>query len=118
MLRLLIHVGINNNKVAIGKKRRNNQNQLKSNKSNYKKTNKYSTKNNDNNSFISNLMIRKHKREKREQELLLYSRPQKTVLKEPKQKIYIPKSFVISACVVVMLMLIFISIKITKIDER
>lgn len=105
-------------KSQLEKKRRNNQNQLKSNKSNYKKTNKYSTKNNDNNSFISNLMIRKHREKKREQELLLYSRPQKTVLKEPKQKIYIPKSFVISACVVVMLMLIFISIKITKIDER
>ena len=105
-------------KSHLEKKRRNNQNQLKSNKSNYKKTNKYSTKNNDNNSFISNLMIRKHREKKREQELLLYSRPQKTVLKEPKQKIYIPKSFVISACVVVMLMLIFISIKITKIDER
>ena len=105
-------------KSQLEKKRRNNQNQLKSNKSNYKKTNKYSTKNNDNNSFISNLMIRKHREKKIEQELLLYSRPQKTVLKEPKQKIYIPKSFVISACVVVMLMLIFISIKITKIDER
>lgn len=105
-------------KSQLEKKRRNNQNQLKSNKSNYKKTNKYSTKNNDNNSFISNLMIRKHREKKREHELLLYSRPQKTVLKEPKQKIYIPKSFVISACVVVMLMLIFISIKITKIDER
>lgn len=105
-------------KSQLEKKRRNNPNQLKSNKSNYKKTNKYSTKNNDNNSFISNLMIRKHREKKREQELLLYSRPQKTVLKEPKQKIYIPKSFVISACVVVMLMLIFISIKITKIDER
>lgn len=105
-------------KSQLEKKRRNNQNQLKSNKSNYKKTNKYSTINNDNNSFISNLMIRKHREKKREQELLLYSRPQKTVLKEPKQKIYIPKSFVISACVVVMLMLIFISIKITKIDER
>ena len=105
-------------KSQLEKKRRNNQNHLKSNKSNYKTTNKYSTKNNDNNSFISNLMIRKHREKKREQELLLYSRPQKTVLKEPKQKIYIPKSFVISACVVVMLMLIFISIKITKIDER
>lgn len=105
-------------KSQLEKKRKKSEKELRVKKNNYKNTNKYSTINNDNNSFISNLRIKKHRERKREQELLLYSRPQKTVLKEPKQKIYIPKSFVISCCVLIMVFLVFISIKITRVDEK
>lgn len=104
-------------KSQLEKKRRNSEKQLKSQKSSYNKTNKYSA-NNNNNSFISNLMIRKHREKKKEQELLLYSRPQRTVIKEPKQKVYIPKSFIVSCCIVVAVLLIYASVKITGIDNK
>lgn len=104
-------------KTQLEKKKKNNEKILKSEKSNYRKTNKYST-NNDNNSIISNLRIRKHREKKKEQEVLLYSRPQRTVIKEPKQKVYIPKSFIISCCVIVSIILVYTSAKIMKIDEK
>lgn len=104
-------------KTQLEKKKRNNEKILKSEKSNYRKTNKYST-NSDNNSIISNLRIRKHREKKKEQEVLLYSRPQRTVIKEPKQKVYIPKSFIISCCVIASIILIYASAKIMKIDEK
>lgn len=105
-------------KSQLEKKRRNNEKALKSKKSSYVKTNKYSTDSNNNNSFISNLRIRKHREKKMEQELLLYSRPQRTVIKEPKQKIYIPKPFIIFCCVIVAILLIYISVKITGVDDK
>jgi len=104
-------------KTQLEKKKKNNEKILKSEKSNYRKTNKYST-NNDNNSIISNLMIRKHREKKKEQEVLLYSRPQRTVIKETKPKVYIPKSFIISCCAIVSIVLIYTSAKIMKIDEK
>jgi hypothetical protein len=104
-------------KSQLEKKKKNNERLLKSEKNDYKKTNKYSTKS-DNNSFISNLRIRKHREKKKEKELLLYSRPQRTIIKEPKQKIYVPKSFIIACCVVVGILLIYTSVKVTKIDEK
>ena len=104
-------------KTQLEKKKKNNEKILKSEKSNYRKTNKYST-NNDNNSIISNLRIRKHREKKKEQEVLLYSRPQRTVIKETKPKVYIPKSFIISCCAIVSIVLIYTSAKIMKIDEK
>lgn len=104
-------------KSQLEKKRRNSEKTLKSKKTSNIKTNKYSQSSN-NNSFISNLMIRKHTEKKKEQELLLYSRPQRTVIKEPKQKIYIPKSFIVFACVIVAILLVYSSIKISGIDKK
>lgn len=103
-------------KSQLEKKRKNNEILVKSEKSSHKKTSTYTKK--DNSSFISNLMLRKHREKKKEQELLLYSRPQRTVIKEPKQKVYIPKFFIVSCCVVVAILLMYISVKITKIDDK
>ena len=72
----------------------------------------------DASSFVSNVRIRKHRERKLEREMLLYSRPERTVLKEPKQKIYIPKSFVIACIVVVAILVVYISAKIMRIDEK
>ena len=72
----------------------------------------------DTSSIVSNVRIRKHRERKLEREMLLYSRPERTVLKEPKQKIYIPKSFIIGCVVVILVLLIYTSAKIMKIDER
>ena len=104
-------------KTQLEKKRRNNEKAIKSQKSSYIKTNKYSTDNN-NNSFISNLMLRKHREKKKEQELLLYSRPQRTVIKEPKQKVYIPKAFIVSCCILAAFLLVYTSVKVSGIDEK
>lgn len=72
----------------------------------------------DASSFVSNVRIRKHRERKLEREMLLYSRPERTVLKEPKQKIYIPKSFIIACIVVVAILIVYISAKIMRIDEK
>ena len=104
-------------KTQLEKKRRNNEKAIKSQKSSYIKTNKYSTDNN-NNSFISNLMLRKHREKKKEQELLLYSRPQRTIIKEPKQKVYIPKAFIVSCCILAAFLLVYTSVKVSGIDEK
>lgn len=72
----------------------------------------------DASSFVSNVRIRKHRERKLEREMLLYSRPDRTVLKEPKQKIYIPKSFVIGCIVVIAILIVYISAKVMKIDEK
>ena len=88
-------------KTQVDKKRKNVENSFKSNKKSYKKSNKYST-NDSNNSFISNLRIKKLRERKLEREMLLYSRPQRTVIKEPKQKIYIAKSFGIICAILVL----------------
>lgn len=72
----------------------------------------------DASSFVSNVRIRKHRERKLEREMLLYSRPERTVLKEPKQKIYIPKSFIIACIVVVAILVVYISAKIMRIDEK
>ena len=103
-------------KTQVDKKRRSVENSFKSNKKSYKKSNKYST-NDSNNSFISNLRIKKLRERKLEREMLLYSRPQRTVIKEPKQKIYIPKSFGIICAILVLIVLVYISAKIMKLDE-
>ena len=103
-------------KTQVDKKRKNVENSFKSNKKSYKKSNKYST-NDSNNSFISNLRIKKLRERKLEREMLLYSRPQRTVIKEPKQKIYIPKSFGIICAILVLIVLVYISAKIMKLDE-
>ena len=103
-------------KTQVDKKRKNVENSFKSNKKSYKKSNKYST-NDSNNSFISNLRIKKLRERKLEREMLLYSRPQRTVIKEPKQKIYIPKSFGIVCGILVLIVLVYISAKIMKLDE-
>lgn len=103
-------------KTQVDKKRRSVENSFKSNKKSYKKSNKYST-NDSNNSFISNLRIKKLRERKLEREMLLYSRPQRTVIKEPKQKIYIPKSFGIVCGILVLIVLVYISAKIMKLDE-
>lgn len=103
-------------KTQVDKKRKNVENSFKSNKKSYKKSNKYST-NDSNNSFISNLRIKKLRERKLEREMLLYSRPQRTVIKEPKQKIYIPKSFGIICAILVLIVLVYISAKIIKLDE-
>ena len=104
-------------KTQLDKKRKKNQDKIKAHKKKYRKSNRYST-NDNNGSFISNLRIKKLKERKLEREMLLYSRPQRTVLKEPKQKIYIPKSFVILCCVLVLTLLVYASAKIMKIDEK
>lgn len=103
-------------KTQVDKKRRSVENSFKSNKKSYKKSNKYST-NDSNNSFISNLRIKKLRERKLEREMLLYSRPQRTVIKEPKQKVYIPKSFGIICAILVLIVLVYISAKIMKLDE-
>ena len=103
-------------KTQVDKKRKNVENSFKSNKKSYKKSNKYST-NDSNNSFISNLRIKKLRERKLEREMLLYSRPQRTVIKEPKQKIYIPKPFGIICAILVLIVLVYISAKIMKLDE-
>lgn len=103
-------------KTQLDKKRRKTDAALKSEKKSYKKTARNSI-NDSNSSFISNLRIKKHRERKLERDMLLYSRPQRTVIKEPKQKVYIPKSFVISCCVVAAIVLIYISGKIMKVDE-
>lgn len=103
-------------KTQVDKKRKNVENSFRSNKKNYKKSNKYSN-NDSNNSFISNLRIKKLRERKLEREMLLYSRPQRTVIKEPKQKIYIPKSFGIVCGILVLIVLVYISAKIMKLDE-
>ena len=103
-------------KTQVDKKRKNLENSFTSNKKSYKKSNKYST-NDSNNSFISNLRIKKLRERKLEREMLLYSRPQRTVIKEPKQKIYIPKSFGIICAILVLIVLVYISAKIMKLDE-
>ena len=103
-------------KTQVDKKRKNVENSFKSNKKSYKKSNKYST-NDSNNSFISNLRIKKLRERKLEREMLLYSRPQRTVIKEPKQKVYIPKSFGIICAILVLIVLVYISAKIMKLDE-
>lgn len=72
----------------------------------------------DASSFVSNVRIRKHRERKLEREMLLYSRPERTVLKEPKQKIYIPKSFIIACIVVVAILVVYTSAKIMRIDEK
>ena len=72
----------------------------------------------DSSSNVSNVRIRKHRERKLEREMLLYSRPERTVLKEPKAKIYIPKSFIIGSLVVVAILLIYISAKIMKLDDK
>ena len=72
----------------------------------------------DASSFVSNVRIRKHRERKLEREMLLYSRPDRTVLKEPKQKIYIPKSFVIGCIAVIAILIVYISAKVMKIDEK
>ncbi len=97
-------------KTQLEKKKRQNQYEIKSQKSSIKKKNKNTI--NDNNSFISNLRIKKHREKKIEQEMLLYSRPQKTVLKEPKDKIYIPKSFIIICSFMCAIILVYVSAKI------
>lgn len=105
-------------KTQLEKKRKQNNNSvLKSRRKIGKKANKISSQD-SNSSNISNLRIRKHRERKLEREMLLYSRPQKTVLKEPKQKIYIPKSFVIASTVIVGIFLVYISAKIMKVDEK
>lgn len=97
-------------KTQLEKKRRQNQYEIKSQKSSVKRNNKNTL--NDNNSFISNLRIKKHREKKIEQEMLLYSRPQRTVLKEPKDRIYIPKSFIIICSCLCAVFLIYISARI------
>ena len=97
-------------KTQLEKKKRQNQYEIKSQKSSIKKKNKNTI--NDNNSFISNLRIKKDREKKIEQEMLLYSRPQKTVLKEPKDKIYIPKSFIIICSFMCAIILVYVSAKI------
>lgn len=97
-------------KTQLEKKRRQNQYEIKSQKSSLNKKNKNTI--GDNNSFISNLRIKKHREKKIEQEMLLYSRPQRTVLKEPKDKIYIPKSFIIVCSCLCAIVLIYISARI------
>lgn len=104
-------------KTQLNKKKKKVEADLKEQKKNYKKSNKTST-NNSNSSFISSLRLKKHRERKLEREMLLYARPQRTVLKEPKQKIYIPKSFVIFCCVVVLILIVYISAKITKIEDK
>ena len=103
-------------KTQVDKKRRNVEKSFKSNKKNYRKSNKYST-NDSNSSFINNLRIKKLRERKLEREMLLYSRPQRTVIKEPKQKIYIPKSFGIVCGILVLIVLVYISAKIMGLDE-
>ena len=103
-------------KTQVDKKRKNVEKSLKSNKKSYKKSNKYST-NDSNSSFINNLRIKKLRERKLEREMLLYSRPQRTVIKEPKQKIYIPKSFSIVCGILVLIVLVYISAKIMGVDE-
>lgn len=80
------------------------------------KTNKSSSQ--DSSTTISNVRIRKRRERKIEREMLLYSRPERTVIKEPKQKIYIPKSFVIVMSVLVGILIIYITAKIMKVDEK
>lgn len=103
-------------KTQLNKKRKKADAAIKSQKKSYQKSIKTSA-NDSNSSFISNLRIKKHRERKLERDILLYSRPQRTVIKEPKQKIYIPKSFVISCCVIAAIILIYISGKIMKVDE-
>lgn len=103
-------------KTQLNKKRKRAEAELKNQKKSYKKSNKYST-NDSNSSFISSLRLKKHRERKLEREMLLYSRPQRTVLKEPKQKVYIPKPFIISCCVVVLVLIAYVSAKLMKIDE-
>lgn len=103
-------------KTQVDKKRKKVEKSFKSNKKSYKKSNKYST-NDSNSSFINNLRIKKLRERKLEREMLLYSRPQRTVIKEPKQKIYIPKSFGIVCGILVLIVLVYISVKIMGIDE-
>jgi len=103
-------------KTQLNKKRKKEDAAIKSQKKSYQKSIKKST-NDSNSSFISNLRIKRHRERKLEREMLLYSRPERTVIKEPKQKMYIPKSFVISCCVIAAIVLIYISGKIMKVDE-
>ena len=103
-------------KTQLNKKRKKENAALKSQKKSYQKSFKNST-NDSNSSFISNLRIKRHRERKLERDMLLYARPQRTVIKEPKQKMYIPKSFVISCCVIAAIILIYISGKLMKVDE-
>ena len=103
-------------KTQLDKKRKKARDELKSNSRSYKKSNSHSSTS-DNNSFITNLRIKKQRERKLEREMLLYSRPQRTVIKEPKQKIYIPKSFVISCCVLLLVLIVYISAKVMNIDK-
>ncbi len=105
-------------KTQLEKKRKQNNNSvLKTHKKIGNKTNKISSQDN-NGASISNIRIKKHRERKLEREMLLYSRPPKTVLKEPKQKIYIPKSFIITCTVIIGVFLVYISAKIMKVDEK
>ncbi len=106
-------------KSQLEKKKKNNESILKSEKKKRQKNNIVSSLDTNSNSFISNLRIRKHREKKKEQELLLYARPQKkTVIKEPKTRIYVPKSFIITCCVIFAIILIYTSVKLTGIDKK
>ena len=104
-------------KTQLDKKRKKIDKELKSPKKSYHKSNKSSFASESSN-FVTNLRIKKHRERKLEREMLLYSRPQRTVIKEPKQKIYIPKPFIITCCVIVAILLIYVSAKIMKFDEK
>ena len=101
-------------KLQLDKKRKKNEKLL--NKENSKKRNKFSKYSNS--SLVSNVRLRKHREKKMEKEFMLYSRPQETVLKEPKQKIYIPKSFIITCTSVLIILLMYIAAKIMRLDEK
>ena len=103
-------------KTELNKKKQKSQEMLKNSKSK-SRTNKVSSSDNSNTSFITNLRMKKIKERKIERDMLLYSRPQRTVIKEPKKKIYIPKSFVIVTCVIALALIVYISAKIMKVDE-
>ncbi len=69
-------------------------------------------------STISNIRIKRHREKQKEREMLLYSKPQKTVIKEPKQKLYIPKSFIISCAVLATILVIYVGAKVMRLDEK
>ena len=110
-------------KSQLEKKRRNNEKRIKNEKKVSLKTQKVtsssSTKNEDKSSIISNLKLKMHTKKKKEQEMLLYTRPKKEkVINEDKKKIYIPKQVIIAGCIVFAIGLSILSVKLTKLDEK
>lgn len=107
-------------KSQLEKKRKNNENRIKNEKKNsLKKEAKVTSRSKNSSSFISNIKLKMHTKKKKEQEILLYARPrQEKVIKEPKQKLYIPRQAIIAGCVVLAVILVIISVKITRLDEK
>lgn len=101
-------------RTQLDKKRKNVENSYKVKNRPHKKV---KISNDSAYSIITNLRIKKHRERKIEREMLLYSRPQRTVIKEPKQKVYIPKWFGIFCGVVVVILVLVISINVIRKDE-